>query len=132
MGLLYRFSSVSTVCHVQDVSMMCPSSDDAKGTLKPAVFLSEAGEFHGLGLYAVEEDADEFGVVAGAWELWFLALISLLVCQEHGTIATEEPLQRHLGAVLGNGHGDRPSLHLCHEVGHGTLRYAYFSGKFIL
>ena len=132
MMLLYRFLPVFLDCHVQDVSMMCPSSDDAKGTLEAVVLFSEAGEFDCLGLYAVEEDLDECRVVAGMWELWFLALISLLVCQEHGTIATEEPLQGHLGAVLGNGHGDRPSLHLCHEVGHGTLRYAYFSGKFIL
>lgn len=104
----------------------------AEGALEAVVFFAEAGEFHGLSLYAVEEDADEFGVVAGAWRLGFLRLISAAVCQKHGTFATEEPLQGHFGAVLGNGHGDCPSLHLCHEVGHGTLRYAYFSGKFIL
>lgn len=93
MRLLYRFSSVFTVCHVQDVSMMCPSSEDAEGALEPVVLFAEAGEFHGLGLDAVEEDLDEGRVVAGVREFGFLALIGMLVCQEHGTFATEEPLQ---------------------------------------
>ena len=112
--------------------MMCPSSDDAKGTLEAVVLFSEAGEFHSLGLYAVEEDLDEGWVVAGMWEFGFLRLIGVLVCQEHGTIATEEPLQGHLGAVFGNGHWYSPSLHLRHEVGHGALWYAYFPGQFVL
>ena len=120
MGLLYRFSSVFTVCHVQDVSMMCPSSDDAKGTLEAVVLFSEAGEFHGLGLYAVEQDLDEGRVVAWVRKFGFLWFDGLLVCQEHGTLATEEPLQRHLGAVLCNGHRNRSSTLTLHVAGHGT------------
>lgn len=77
----------------------------AEGTLEPVVLFAEAGEFHGLGLYAVEQDLDKGRVVAWVRKFGFLALIGLLVCQEHGTIATEKPLQRHLGAVLGNGKG---------------------------
>ena len=100
--------------------MMCPSSEDAEGAFEAVVFFSEAGEFHGLGLYAVEQNLDEGRVVAGVREFGFLALIGVLVCQEHGTIATEEPLQRHLGAVLGNGHGDRSSTLAFHVARHGT------------
>lgn len=132
MGLLYRFSSVFTVCHVQDVSMMCPSSEDAEGTFEAAVFLSEAGEFHGLGLDAVEQDLDEGRVVAGVRKFGFLWFDGLLICQEHGTIATEKPLQRHLGAVLGNGHGNRSSTLTLHVAGHGASWNFGVSRKVVL
>ena len=114
------------------MSMMCPSSEDAEGTFEAVVLLAEAGEFDGLSLYAVEQDPDEGRVVAGVWELGVLALIGLLVCQEHGTLATKEPLQRHLGAVLGNGHGNRSSTLAFHVAGHGTLRHANVPCKVIL
>ena len=104
----------------------------AEGTLKPAVFLSEAGEFHGLGLDAVEEDLDEGWVVAGMWEFGFLRLIGVLVCQEHGTIATEEPLQGHLGAVFCNGHGDRSSTLALHVARHGASWNFGVSRKVVL
>ena len=132
MRLLYRFSSVFTVCHVQDVSMMCPSSEDAEGTLEPVVLFAEAGEFHGLGLYAVEQDLDKGRVVAGAWRFGFLRLVGATFCQEHGTLATEEPLQRHLGAVLGNGHGNRSSTLTLHVAGHGASWNFGVSRKVVL
>ena len=132
MMLLYRFLSVFLDCHVQDVSMMCPSSDDAKGTLEPVVLFAEAGEFHGLSLDAVEQDLDEGRVVAGAWRFGFLALIGVLVCQEHGTLATEEPLQSHLGAVLGNGHRNRSSTLALHIAGHGASWNFGVSRKVVL
>lgn len=112
--------------------MMCPSSEDAEGTLEPVVLFPEAGELDCLGLYAVEEDADEFGVVAGAWQFGFLRLISAAVCQEHGTIATEEPFQGHLGAVLGNGHRNRSSTLALHIAGHGASWNFGVSRKVVL
>lgn len=114
------------------MSMMCPSSEYAEGAFEAVVLFTEAGEFHGLGLYAVEEDADEFGVVAGTWEFGFLALIGVLVCQEHGTLATEKPLQGDLGAVLGNGHGNRSSTLTLHVAGHGASWNFGVSRKVVL
>lgn len=112
--------------------MMCPSSEDAEGTLEAVVLFAEAGEFHGLGLDAVKQDLDEGRVVAGVRKFGFLWLDGLLVCQEHGTLATEEPLQGDLGAVLGNGHGNRSSTLALHVAGHDARRNFGVSRKVVL